>query len=136
MKPLPLLAILSLSALAGCVERKMIITSDPPGALVYVNDVEAGVTPLDIPFTWYGDYDIILRMADRESITTNAEINPPWYEWPPLDLLSALAPWTYEDRRYLHYELKPLVQPPADEMIRRADDFRQRAAQEPFDLPK
>jgi hypothetical protein len=30
--------------LAGCVEREMLVTSEPAGAIVYVSDVEVGRT--------------------------------------------------------------------------------------------
>jgi len=111
--------------LAGCVERKLRITSEPQGALVYVSDVEVGRTPVDIPFTWYGDYDVILRMDGYETVKTHANLLPPWYELPPLDLLSAMAPWTYHDHRYLHYRLKKLSLPSEDALIRRAEQMRQ-----------
>jgi len=91
----------------GCVLREMTITSDPPGALVLVSDEEKGRTPVTFEFVWYGDYDIILRLEGYETLKTAAPINPPLYEIPPLDLLSELAPWTYRDRRFLHYTLTP-----------------------------
>lgn len=123
-----ILAALAAGAI-GCVEREMQITSDPPGALVVVSDVEKGRTPVTIPFTWYGDYDIILRLEGHETLVTHALITPPWYEWPPIDLLSATAPWTYRDKRYLHYTLKPLVLPSDDELIRHADEMQKRNQQ-------
>ncbi|MGZ3388170.1 MAG: PEGA domain-containing protein, partial [Isosphaeraceae bacterium] len=46
----------------GCVEQTMTIQSDPPGALVYMNDQELGRTPLTKDFTWYGDYDVQVRL--------------------------------------------------------------------------
>jgi hypothetical protein len=108
----------------GCVEREMTITSEPSGALVFVSDREVGRTPLTLPFTWYGDYDVIVRLGGYETLKTHAEINPPWYEVPPLDLFSHIAPWTYRDERFLHYRLEKL-QPLTDEqLIRKADEMR------------
>ncbi len=117
-------ACLGAVALAGCVEREMTITSEPAGALVFVSDREVGRTPVTVPFTWYGDYDVLLRRDGHETLKTHAEINPPWYEVPPLDLLSHMAPWTYHDRRFLHYDLEPLAEPSDEELIRRADEMR------------
>ncbi|MEX0776779.1 MAG: PEGA domain-containing protein [Phycisphaeraceae bacterium] len=54
---LGLLTIVSI-ALAGCVERTISITSEPSGALVHLNDEEVGRTPLIVPFTFYGVYDV------------------------------------------------------------------------------
>ncbi|MCK4601867.1 MAG: PEGA domain-containing protein [Phycisphaerae bacterium] len=114
------------AALAGCVDRKMTITSQPEGALVFVSDKEVGRTPLTMPFTWYGDYDIILRLEDYETLKTHANINAPIYEIPPFDLLSHLAPWTYHDHRYLHYKLDKRIPSSDKVLIRRADELREK----------
>jgi len=127
MKPMRRILVLAVAAaLGGCVERTMEITSEPSGALVILSDVEIGRTPLTHEFTWYGDYDVIVRMEGHETLKTHAHINPPWYEVPPLDLLSAVAPWTYRDQRYLHYELKKFQPPAEEDLIRRAEQMRQR----------
>lgn len=110
--------------LGGCVERQITVISDPPGAIVLLSDVEIGRTPVTVPFTWYGDYDIILRLAGHKTLKTHANLRPPIYEVPPLDLFSAIVPWTYHDHRYLKYKLDKLVIPPTDELIRRADKLR------------
>ncbi|MDY6913689.1 MAG: PEGA domain-containing protein [Planctomycetota bacterium] len=115
--------------LAGCVEREMTITSEPDGALVFVSDVEVGRTPLKMPFTWYGDYDIILRKDGYKTIKTHANITPPWYEIPPLDLLSAMAPWTYHDRRYLHYKLDDYVPGSDADLLERAERLKRQNAE-------
>jgi hypothetical protein len=107
--------------LPGCLEREMKITSEPSGALVFISDKEVGRTPVTVPFTWYGDYDIILRLEGHQALKTHAQINAPIQEYPPLDLLSELAPWTIRDTRYLHYQLKPLAAPTEAELIKRAE---------------
>ena len=104
----------------------MTITSTPPGALVLISDVEKGRTPLTIPFTWYGDYDIILRREGYKTLKTHAHINTPAHQYPPLDLLTAMAPWTIHDRRYLHFKMVELVPPSDEELVKRADSLRKR----------
>ena len=120
MNRLQVLLVFLAVLLAGCVEREFVITSEPAGALVFISDVEVGRTPVTVPFTWYGDYDIILRLDGHTTLKTHANINVPVYEIPPFDLLSEIAPWTYHDRRYLHYELETLELPSDNELIRRA----------------
>ena len=93
------------AAVGGCVEREMIITSDPAGALVFISDREIGRTPLTHEFLWYGDYEIRVSHQGHDTLNTHRNLRWPWYETAPLDLLSAIAPWTYHDRRYLHFEL-------------------------------
>ena len=119
-------------ALAGCVERRISITSEPPGALVCISGVEKWRTPTPpIPFTWYGDYEIILRRDGYQTLKTHEKIRPPYYEVPPLDLFSAIAPWTYHDNRSFHYVLDKLVLPSDAELIRRAEELRHRNLEEP-----
>jgi hypothetical protein len=117
------------AALGGCVEREMKITTEPAGALVYVSDREVGRTPLALPFTWYGDYDIQISLEGYTSIRTNAEISPPWYEVPPLDLLSHMAPWTYRDQRYLHYKLEKQEQLTDEQLIKQAEEMKLRTGE-------
>ena len=46
--------LLAFLMVTGCVTRKMIIRSNPPGAPVWVDERYAGETPVEIPFTYYG----------------------------------------------------------------------------------
>lgn len=111
---------------AGCVERTLTVTSEPPGALVTISSIEKGRTPVTIPFLWYGDYDVIVRMEGYETLKTHQKINPPPYEIPPVDLLSELAPWTYHDQRTAHFVLTPATQPAEKELLDRAEELRAR----------
>lgn len=104
----------------------MEISSEPAGAIVFVSDIEVGRTPVVVPFTYYGDRDIILRMDGYETLVTHANITPPWYEIPPIDLFSEIAPWTYYDRRYLHYELTLMTPTSREDLIRRAEEMARR----------
>jgi len=115
----------------GCVERTMTITSDPTGALVYVSSVEVGRTPVKIPFTFYGTYDVTLRMEGYETLDTGWLVAPPAYDIPPLDLLSEIAPWTYRVERQKHFKLVQ-AEPPSDaDLIRRAGALRKETLQAP-----
>jgi len=120
---------LAAAALGGCVEREMKITSEPAGALVYVSDREVGRTPVALPFTWYGDYDVLIRMDGYKTLRANADITPPWYEVPPLDLLSHMAPWTYHDRRFLHYKLEKQEQLTDEQLIKQAEEMKRRTGE-------
>ena len=111
--------------LCGCLERDITVTSEPAGALVYLNDVEVGRTPLTVPFTWYGDYDVQVRLDGCQTLATHAKINAPIQETPPFDLFAELSPVTYTDHRYLYYKLQPLVLPTDDELKARAQKLQQ-----------
>jgi hypothetical protein len=87
---------------AGCAHRSINITSQPVGALVYINGVEAGRTPMKYDFDIYGDFDVVLRMEGYETLKTHQNIKTPLHELPPFDLLSELFgtretfDWTFE----------------------------------------
>ena len=127
-KNILLLLVVALSMVA-CVQRDLTVTSEPSGAVVYIHGMsnrEIGRTPVTIPFTWYGDYDIQLRLEGHEPLNTHASLTVPWYEIPPIDLMSEMAPWTYHDRRYLHYELVT-AEPTSDaDLLQRAAILRER----------
>ncbi len=92
----------------GCVERTLSVQSDPPGALVYLNEQEIGRTPMEHDFIWYGKYDVALRMEGYESLKTTADVSRPIYQIPPIDLLADLIPITIKDRKSFHYTLEPM----------------------------
>jgi hypothetical protein len=113
--------------LPGCVERQLNVTSDPSGALVFLADEEIGRTPLTVDFTWYGDYEVVLRQDGYETLTTHTQINPPIYDIPPWDLISqAFVPWTYRYHVQRHFTMVPQSQPSDETLIQRAEELRDR----------
>jgi hypothetical protein len=126
------LASLLCLAQAGCVERILKIRTDPPGAIVLVNDEQAGVTPLKVSFLWYGDYDLIFRKEGYQTLKTSYRVDAPWYQWPPFDLIAeTLVPGTIRDERELPtFVLAPAEPPAVGEVVERAVEMRDRALYE------
>lgn len=129
---LPAACVLALLA-SGCVERTLKIRTSPPGAIVVLNDEEVGVTPARVAFTWYGEYDVVLRKSGYETIATSYRANPPWFQWPVIDLIcETLVPGTLRDEHELPlYEMKAVEPPPVAELIERAEETRMRAISPP-----
>jgi len=96
------------AGLAGCAQKVIEITTEPSGALVTLNDVPVGRTPLQTEFTYYGDYDIQVRKDGYEPIRTKATASTPLYERAPLDL--ATAPIPYETVIKWHFKLEPTLE--------------------------
>ncbi|MFO0859794.1 MAG: PEGA domain-containing protein [Phycisphaerales bacterium] len=92
----------------GCAQKVIEITSEPPGALVTLNDVQVGRTPLQTEFTYYGDYDVQVRKDGYEPIRTKQTAWTPIYERPPLDL--ATAPIPYQTVIRWHFKLEPTLE--------------------------
>lgn len=97
-----------LISLAGCSQKVIEITSEPEGALVTLNDVPVGRTPLQTEFTYYGDYDVQARKEGFEPIRTKATASTPIYERAPLDL--ATSPIPYESVVKWHFKLEPALE--------------------------
>ena len=117
--------VLSLAALAltGCVRRVIDITSDPPGARVWVNDREAGRTPCSIEFTHYGRYDVRLRREGFEPVVGFGDADAPAWDFVGCDLVSEVLPARLESRVAWHFTLIPTDQDEAA-LVQRARAMR------------
>ncbi len=117
----------STALLGGCVERRYVITSDPPGAVVYRNGQPLGATPVDDHFVYYGKYNFTLVKEGYETLHVEQDIPAPWYQVYPLDFVSEnLFPWPITDVRRFHYRLEPRKQVQTDELLRDAAALRDR----------
>ncbi|MEQ9453725.1 MAG: PEGA domain-containing protein [Phycisphaeraceae bacterium] len=116
---LPLLLITAL-LLTGCARRTLLITSEPAGALVHLNDQEIGRTPIQLPFTYYGVYDVRLENEDSKPLWTTGKADPPWWAYPGPDFFAEFIPGLH-DRIEWHYTLDPAPNP-ADENIDAVND--------------
>ena len=121
----PLLAVITVTSLAGCVQRTLRVESDPPGALVYMNFQEVGRTPLERDFTWYGTYDVQVRAEGYEPLKARTPVIAPWWQWPPFDLFAEFIPGL-KDERTIHYTLKPASTQPVEPegILARAEQLR------------
>lgn len=101
-------ALLAAAPLAGCVERTITVTSEPPGAIVWLNDVEIGRTPVETGFTFYGTYDVRLRLEGYESVIESRKANAPVYDLPAIDLIAEAIPARIQSAFAWHFVLTPL----------------------------
>jgi hypothetical protein len=118
---------LGVGLLAGCVERRYVITSDPPGAVVLRNGQPIGATPVDDYYVYYGKYKFTLIREGYETLQVEQEIPSPWYEYFPLDFISEnLVPWPIQDVRRFNYKLEPRLMPSPDQLLNNAQNLRNR----------
>lgn len=111
----------------GCVEREMVITSEPSGVEVWVNEQWHGKTPYTLPFKHYGVFSIRLEKQGYYPVYVKEPVDAPFYQHIGPDLVSeALIPATIKDGRNLHYVLRKVEEPDAiDEVVTRAQDMIQ-----------
>lgn len=112
---------------AGCVERRFVIHTDPPGAFVEVNGRPLSATPADDHFVYYGKYKFKIVKPGYETLQVEQDIPSPWYEYPPLDFIAeTIWPFHILDRREFRYEMVLAQQPQTNDLLRSADNLRNR----------
>lgn len=135
-------ALLSLAlaiALPGCVERALVITSEPTGADITVNQQWKGKTPYLLPFKHYGVYDIWIehpgygengKMVKFYPLHVGEPVKAPGYQVTGVDFVTeVLLPTTLRDQHNLHYVLERVDK--ADEVtdvLARAQQLREASA--------
>jgi hypothetical protein len=132
-RTLALLACVALTcvSLVGCVRRRLNIQSNPPGALVYVDNQQIGTTPCAVDFIYYGTREIRLIKPGYDTLTINQPIPTPWYEVPPIDFVSeVLVPYKIRDNRTVAFNLQPQLMIPTEELIERGNQLRQATYQQ------
>lgn len=122
-----LVALVSLSI--GCVQRRLTIRTNPPGALVYVDDYPIGTTPVSTSFVYYGTRKIRLVKSGYETKTFLQPVPTPWYQYWGLDFITEnLVPGEIRDERVVDYEMTPQAIVPERQLLDRAENLRQGAA--------
>lgn len=117
---------LVLLACAGCVQRRITVRSNPPGALVYVDKYEIGKTPCSVEYIYYGTREIKLVKDGYETLTVLQWIPPALYEIPPVDFFAEnVLPFELRDERTFDYQLVPTRVVPTNQLLGRAENLRQ-----------
>ncbi|MCH7721518.1 MAG: PEGA domain-containing protein, partial [Planctomycetes bacterium] len=110
---------------SGCVRRTLTIRTVPEGGLVFLNDEEVGYSPVSIDFTWYGDYDVIVRKPGYQTLKTHLLVRQPWYQIPPIDFFAEVVwPGRIHDQHQAEFELQPESLPQVEDLIERARAMR------------
>lgn len=117
-----------LSSLSGCVYRRLVVRSDPPGAQVILDGQEVGNTPVAVPFTYYGTRQLTLVKPGYETRTELVRIPAPWYQWMPIDFVSDnFLPRQVNDRHEICWQLSPQGVVPQEKLQERAESLRSEA---------
>jgi hypothetical protein len=122
------LLLLLLLLMTGCVEHRMVITTEPYGAVVYDEKYQPiGATPADRPFVYYGKYRFTLVKDGYQTMVVEEDVQAPWYGFFPLDFVTEnIIPWTIRDVRRFHYRLCPAQVVPAEQVLQQGQQLRER----------
>ena len=117
----------SVGIAGGCVRRTLTIQTEPAGALIFLNDEEIGRSPVTTDFTWYGDYDLIIRQPGYDTLKTHVEVRRPWYQVLPIDFVAeVLWPQHLVDAHTFDFSLTPAQPTDRASLIERAQALRER----------
>jgi hypothetical protein len=128
-----LLAVIACATLSGCVERRLYIRSDPPGADVYIDGELVGQTraadhpegPFYVNFIYYGTREYTMRKLGYATVTGEVQLETPWYEYPPMDFFAeVLTPWPIVDRHEIEVKLERAAPGNVDDLYSKATEYR------------
>jgi hypothetical protein len=123
------LAIVICALQAGCVQRRLTIRTNPPGAMVYVDNYPIGTTPVSTDFVYYGTRKVRIVKSGFETLTVMQPIPAPWYQYPVLDFVSEnLVPGEIRDERVVEFKLQPQTIVPNPQLLERGENLRQVSA--------
>ena len=129
-----LLLLLAMPVLAGCaMKRSVTIDSTPSGADIWVNgEKQATTTPVTVPFSQYGYWDVRLEKKGYLSVATQVRVASQIDGYPVVDLPFEVIGGTKRFRRVIPMEPLPTGdhQPRVDAVMDRARAFRKRTHEE------
>jgi hypothetical protein len=114
----------------GCVERKLTIVTEPPNALVALNDEEIGTSPVTVGFEWYGDYAVRITKDGYQTLNTHQNLKRPLKDRFPFDLFADMFT-TKIDAYTWNFKLEPYQQTQKDVLIKSAAGLRKEALVDP-----
>ena len=122
---LTIVGLAAILALAGCVERRLTINTQPQDALVVLNDEEIGQSPVTVPFSWYGDYNIRISKEGYQTLKTHRRLKSPWYDKFPCDFFAQIvSPKRIKDAYEWTFDLDKKKQPEREELIQNARELK------------
>lgn len=120
------LCLLLAAMCGGCIQRTITVTSEPTAALVYLNDEEVGRTPVTVPFTFYGIYDVRLEADGYEPLWTKQPTKTPWWDLLGPDLFAEAIP-NAKAKQEWHFVLQAAPKPSevkVEPLLNRAHNLR------------
>jgi len=141
-----LLACAALLSAGGCIERTITLVTEPPGCVVYLNDVEQGRTPCTVPFQWYGDYDVRIRGEQNTGTPENPQTTyyylhthrvaeTPWYQFIPIDFFVDILPFQARDDKTWAFIVPPVPDQSPEQLIQNAKELKSQLQSAPQTQP-
>jgi hypothetical protein len=99
--------VLLLILLNGCVERRLFVKTEPPGAFVRINSRDVGPAPVEWSFDHYGTIQVEVELKGHDPQEVVHKLRKPWYQQPVLDFFTdVLWPGTIHDNHELKLKME------------------------------
>ena len=119
------LCLLTIPALVGCVQRRLLVRSYPEGAFVSIDNQPIGYTPVAVPFTYGGTRDVQLEKDGFKTVKVQERIRPAPYDIFPISLITNhFWPREIRDERLLEFQLERAEDVGEDLLLNRANELR------------
>lgn len=118
-------AFLMLVSFTGCVQRRLVVRSQPEGAFVSIDNQPIGRTPLSAPYTYSGTRNIRIEKDGFKTVEVEQNIRPAWFDTFPVSLVTNnFWPREIRDERVLDFQLEPRSQANESFLLDRANQLR------------
>ncbi len=136
----PLLLTLALVACGCRAHRTIEVVTDPPGALVVIDQSVVGTTPVEVEFWHYGVRRVTVSKPGFRTQSHQVSIVSPWYARFPIDIVSEVfipVGWTDHHTIALTLErgLDKITAPDIRSVLDRAEVLRRAGPAGPRALP-
>lgn len=116
---------LGLLLTTGCVQRRLIVKTQPEGAFVSIDDTPVGYSPVAVPFTYYGTRNVKIEKDGFKPVNVQERIRAPWYGKFPISFFTEnFWPREIRDQRILDFQLQPKTMTNESDLINRANELR------------
>jgi hypothetical protein len=113
--------------IGGCVDRRFVVETNPPGAQITIDGRAIGPSPADGTFVYPGKYEIRAVAPGYEPLTKTVKFRRKWYDLPGLDFIAeVLYPGRIEDVRRIPLTLEPARDIDPEQIRFAADSLRQK----------
>ena len=110
---------------SGCVQRRLIVKTQPEGAFVSIDKQPVGYSPVSVPFTYHGTREFQIEKDGYQTIAVQERIRPKWYSTFPISFITEnFWPREIRDQRIFDFQLQPKRMTDENELVDRANDLR------------
>jgi len=114
-----------LLCLSGCVQRRLIVKTQPEGAFVSIDKQPVGYSPVSVPFTYHGTREFQIEKDGYKTIAVQERIRPKWYSTFPISFITEnFWPREIRDQRIFDFQLQPKTATDENGLVNRANDLR------------